>query len=170
MRHKEGDRPRILAPPPMIFLSCLVMSIMLHLLRPLHVPVVGWLRLGLGVLLIAISAILSVPTFVTMKKYSTPTDASKPTARIIKEGPFRWTRNPLCVAMVLLLGGIAVLANSIWFVLFTLALFILLDQGVIRREEAYLERKFGEEYSQYKNSTPRWIGWGPRVRQRKDSS
>ena len=170
MIHKEGDRPRILAPPPMIFLSCLVMSIVLHLLRPIHVPVVGWLRLSLGVLLIAISTIVSLPTFVTMKKHSTPTGASNPTARIIQEGPFRWSRNPLCVAMVLLFGGIAVLANSIWFVLFILVLFILLDRGVIRREEIYLERKFGEKYSQYKSSTPRWIGWGPRVKQRKGLS
>ena len=158
MRREEGERPRILAPPPMIFLLCLATSIVLQLLLPIHILATEWLRFSLGVLLIALSTILSIPTFVIMKKHNTPTDASKPTARIIKEGPFRWTRNPLCVAMVLLFGGIAVLTKSVWFILFTLVLFVLLDRGVIRREEIYLEQKFGEEYSQYRDSTPRWIG------------
>jgi protein-S-isoprenylcysteine O-methyltransferase Ste14 len=59
--------------------------------------------------------------------------------------------------MVLIYLGIAVLTNALAPILLLPLVQRLMRRGVIEREERYLERKFGDEYVQYKLGTPRWI-------------
>ena len=80
-----------------------------------------------------------------------------PTTTIVDTGPFRFTRNPIYVGMMLGLIGLAIAFNSLWL-LMTLALFALIIRyGVITREEAYLERKFGDVYRRYRARVRRWL-------------
>src|SRR5262249_48840277 len=73
--------------------------------------------------------------------------------------PYRFTRNPIYLAMVLGLIGLAIAFDSLW-ILATLVLFYLVIRyGVVAREEAYLERKFGGVYLGYKSPARRWL-WG----------
>lgn len=81
----------------------------------------------------------------------------KPTTEIIETGPFRYTRNPMYLQMVLACLGIAVLLANLWITLLTPVCAILLQVLVIRHEEAYLERKFGADYRDYKRRVRRWI-------------
>ena len=61
------------------------------------------------------------------------------------------------VAMTLLYLGIATLVNTLWLVLLLLPLLIVIQLGVVAREERYLEGKFGDEYLQYKRQVRRWV-------------
>ena len=71
--------------------------------------------------------------------------------------PYRFTRNPIYLGMVLGLIGLAIAFNSLWL-LITLAPFALVIRyGVITREEAYLERKFGDVYRHYRARVRRWL-------------
>jgi protein-S-isoprenylcysteine O-methyltransferase Ste14 len=87
----------------------------------------------------------------------TPFNPAKPTRRIVCEGPFRYSRNPLYLALLLLLGGIAALRCSLWLVCAMIILFVLLECFAIRPEEKYLADKFGDEYFEYKASVRRWL-------------
>ena len=80
-----------------------------------------------------------------------------PTATIVSAGPYRFSRNPIYLAMLLLQGGVAIWANSLWFGVGAALTYGLLSWGVISREEAYLERKFGERYLSYRARVRRWI-------------
>ncbi|MBA2391346.1 MAG: isoprenylcysteine carboxylmethyltransferase family protein, partial [Ktedonobacteraceae bacterium] len=76
---------------------------------------------------------------------------------LLVQGPYRFTRNPIYLSMTALYTGIALLANTLWPILFLPGVFFVMTRGVIEREEAYLERKFGSQYVAYKEKVRRWI-------------
>ncbi|MBL7216366.1 MAG: isoprenylcysteine carboxylmethyltransferase family protein [Desulfobacteraceae bacterium] len=98
----------------------------------------------IGIFLLVISGIFASLSFIVLRKHKTPFDPHKPTIRIVRDGPFRLSRNPLYLSMVMLLGGIALLLHSVYLMALTLVLTIVLNRGVIEPEERYLEKKFGE--------------------------
>ena len=59
--------------------------------------------------------------------------------------------------MFLLYAGIGLVARSAWVLILTLPLAITLRYGVVAREEAYLERRFGDAYRYYKARVRRWL-------------
>jgi protein-S-isoprenylcysteine O-methyltransferase Ste14 len=67
------------------------------------------------------------------------------------------SRNPGYLGMALAYAGIAVLSGALWVLVPLVPILIVVDRGVIAREERYLEARFGEEYRRYKGGTRRWL-------------
>ena len=86
-----------------------------------------------------------------------PIRTDRPVPRLTTEGPFRYTRNPSYLALAVIYAGIAVLRNSLWAMLMLPLVVMVIQRGVIGREERYLERTFGEEYLAYKERVHRWV-------------
>ena len=76
---------------------------------------------------------------------------------MVTQGPFRYTRNPAYLSMTIIYTGISSLVNALWAILLLPVALLVIQRGVIEREERYLERKFGEEYIRYKAQVRRWI-------------
>lgn len=140
--------------PPRVYLAAIVTGVLFQLAMPLpFLP--GPMAAG-AILVIAAIALLwySVARF---RAAGTPVPARKPTTAIVRTGPYRFSRNPIYLAYSLFQLGIAIWMNSLWL-LATLAVAIaLMHFIVIRREEQYLERRFGLEYLRYKASVRRWV-------------
>jgi protein-S-isoprenylcysteine O-methyltransferase Ste14 len=81
----------------------------------------------------------------------------KPTTEIVQNGPFRFTRNPMYLQMVVACIGIAVALMNIWILILTPICAWLLQMLAILPEERYLEQKFGETYLAYKRRVRRWL-------------
>jgi len=81
----------------------------------------------------------------------------KPTPRIVEHGPFRFTRNPMYLQMILVCVGFAIALSNAWILVLTPLGSWLLQRFAILPEEAYLERKFGEAYLAYKRRVRRWL-------------
>lgn len=81
----------------------------------------------------------------------------KPTTEIIERGPYRVTRNPLYLQMVLACVGVAVALWNVWILALTPVCAWLLQRLAILPEEAYLERKFGDAYRDYRRRVRRWL-------------
>jgi protein-S-isoprenylcysteine O-methyltransferase Ste14 len=75
----------------------------------------------------------------------------------VTTGIHGWTRNPIYLGMFLVYGGIGLAAQSPWILILTLPLAITICFGVVAREEAYLERRFGDAYLDYKARVRRWL-------------
>ena len=150
------DNPGVVARPPFIFGLCAGVAAAAHFVHP--VPITGETSLRWPGNLFAIcSAALAIWAVWVMKAAGTNVSPLQPTLAIVKRGPYRFTRNPLYVSLCLLQVGISLRLND-WIALsLTLVLFVILHFGVVLREEAYLGRKFGEEYLAYKRSVRRWI-------------
>jgi len=87
----------------------------------------------------------------------TPLPTNQPARVLVTVGIYRWTRNPIYLGFFLVYGGIGVAALSPWILIFLLPLVVTIRQGVVAREEAYLERRFGDTYLDYKARVRRWV-------------
>ncbi len=93
----------------------------------------------------------------TMVRAGTNVPPHKPTLAIVTSGPFRFTRNPLYLGGSTAYIGLAVALNLAWPLILFAPLMLLLHWGIVRREESYLEAKFGDVYLAYKSSVRRWV-------------
>ena len=151
----EADHPGVIALPPVLFLGFLAAGIVLHLLRPL--PVASVAVRAAGIFLFLLGLLLGVWGGRTMTRAGTNIHPREPSTALVVTGPFRYSRNPLYVALILMYAGLALAFNTLWPILLLAVLFPLVHWGIVRREERYLERKFGEAYSRYSAVTRRWI-------------
>src|ERR687893_2903114 len=139
---EEQDKAGILAPPPLIYLSALVFGLLLNRRSPTtFLPrtiarLLGWPLLGGGVLLAGWFEW-------AMRRADTPSNPYKPVSHIATEGPFRYTRNPGYLSMALIYAGIATRTNALWAIVLLPVALLVIQRGVIEREERYLEGKFG---------------------------
>lgn len=146
---ENPDNPGVIAPPPLIFAGPLALGLLLHRFFPKKfLP--RWIGITLGSLGIISGAILIRDGFREMRAAKTNVDPYKPATTVVTAGPYRYTRNPLYVGITLIYTGIALLANALWALFLLPVVLVVMVYGVIKREEQYLERKFGEQYLSYK--------------------
>jgi len=93
----------------------------------------------------------------TFKNVETNIEPWKPTTTIISTGIYSHSRNPIYVAFCLILIGAGIFLDSWWVLISVMPSAVLVYYLAIRKEEAYLEKKFGEEYLLYQNEVRRWL-------------
>jgi len=156
MADDARDTAGVIAPPPLIFAIPLIAGLVANWLRPLPI-LTGSAGLWMGIALAIAGLGLIVTGIVEFRHANTAVVPFNPTTAIVSSGPFRFTRNPLYLGFVLIYIGVSLAANTLWpLFLLPLAIFVL-SGGVIKREERYLERKFGTVYTDYKARVRRWI-------------
>ena len=156
------DNPGVIAPPPLIYAGALILGLVAKRFfeKRTSLPA-AFLPRGLsrafGWPLVIGGLAIGMLGFREMRRAGTEVDPREPTTAIVTEGPYRFTRNPLYVGMTLIYVGIAARANALPAALLLLPVLHIMRRGVIEREEAYLERKFGDEYLRYKDRVRRWV-------------
>lgn len=150
------DRPNVIARPPWIVAAFLVAGLALDrtgsapdIYEPVRFLGGGGMAMAAGALMTAAMR--------TLRAAGTPVETWQPTARIVTAGPYARTRNPVYVALLAGFAAIGVLANAPAVVALTPLLFAVLHVGVVKREEHYLECKFGDAYLDYRQAVPRWL-------------
>ncbi len=149
----------VIARPPLLFLTALVLGLVSdHLLSlPFAVresDLVLWIIAGS---LILIGLALAAAGIRNFCRAATPVPTNQPTRALVTAGVHGWTRNPIYLGMFLIYGGIGAAARSPWTLTLTLPLALTIRYGVVAREEAYLERRFGDAYRNYKARVRRWL-------------
>src|SRR3989454_9842501 len=142
--------------PPLVYLISLVTGALPQLATPFPF-LAGALALPLGAPLVVVAIALFAYSVTTFRAAGTPVPARKPTTVIVRTGPYRFSRNPIYLAFSLLQLGIAIWVNSLWLLATLVGAVALIHCVVIRREEQYLERRFGAQYLNYKVSVRRWL-------------
>ena len=145
-----------LARPPLVYSSLIVVGAILEYLW--HLPFLpDAIAVPLGILLVVAAVALFVASVGKFRAAGTPVPGNQPTTAIVRVGPYRLSRNPIYLAFSLLHLGIAIWANSLWLAATLVVAILVMALVVIPREERYLERRFGADYLDYKNSVRRWI-------------
>jgi protein-S-isoprenylcysteine O-methyltransferase Ste14 len=83
--------------------------------------------------------------------------ASTTNKRLVTGGPFRFTRNPMYLGMVLVSLGIGLYAGTAPFFVVPILMFLLCNFVFIPFEEAKMQRQFGNQYTDYLHRVRRWI-------------
>jgi protein-S-isoprenylcysteine O-methyltransferase Ste14 len=135
---------RVIARPPFLYLTCLLLGLALdHALPlPLALPEAALIRWTAGGGLILIGVAIVAAGARNFSRAATPVPSNQPVRALVTSGIHGWSRNPIYVGMFLLYAGIGL---------------IVLRYGVVAREEAYLERRFGDAYRDYKARVRRWL-------------
>jgi 2-polyprenyl-6-methoxyphenol hydroxylase-like FAD-dependent oxidoreductase/protein-S-isoprenylcysteine O-methyltransferase Ste14 len=103
----------------------------------------------------------------TFRGRGTPAPIDPPRALVIK-GPYRWTRNPMYVAVLSTILGEALLFRSAALAIYAVLLFGVFHLFIISYEEPTLQRLFGTAYMEYRHAVPRWLlRWPTRTVQNK---
>ena len=154
---QDTDTSNAAVRPPIAWILALAAGVAAAWLYPLRFVPASVPGVWVGGAIFAIALALAIWAIVTIRQAGTQVETYKPTTAIVANGPYRFTRNPIYLAMVLGLIGLAIAFDSLW-ILATLVLFYLVIRyGVVAREEAYLERKFGDVYLGYKSRVRRWL-------------
>ncbi len=150
------DNPGVIAFPPALYAGTLLIGLLLDSVFP-----IGFLprsvALILGVLALICAALIAISAFRVMNRARTAIHPSHPTTAIVSDGVFSLSRNPIYLSITLLYIGITLLFSALWALLLLLPLLVIVQIGVVKREEIYLERKFGDEYLRYKTRVRRWV-------------
>jgi len=154
---EQQDNPGIRFPPPLMFLLC---------------GLAGWLigsRLGflvfeqskitgiLGLVLLALGFLLgtwSMLPFLAAKTSMLPWTSD---SKLLIDGPYRFSRNPMYAGMALIYSGVGVLLGSGLVIVLLVPLIVIMNRYVIAGEEAYLTRQFSDEYKTYQQKVRRWL-------------
>jgi protein-S-isoprenylcysteine O-methyltransferase Ste14 len=94
---------------------------------------------------------------ITFLRHRTGIYPNQPATVIVRSGLYRFSRNPMYVALAILYVGIVLLTNLLWPLLLLPLVLLVLQKAVIAREERYLKEAFGESYEQYCRQVRRWI-------------
>jgi protein-S-isoprenylcysteine O-methyltransferase Ste14 len=152
-----ADTAQVLVRPPLAWAISAVVGITLGWLFPLRFVPLFLPAAWLGGIVFALAVVLFAWAVTTMTRAGSNVPTSLPSKAIVASGPYRFTRNPIYLGMIVSLISLAIAFDSVWSLVALFVFFLVIRFGVVAREEAYLERKFGEVYRSYRAQTRRWL-------------
>jgi protein-S-isoprenylcysteine O-methyltransferase Ste14 len=153
------DTAGVIAPPPLIALAALLLGLALDWLMPaflLTVLLTLDVRIVLGVLLAAVGGALAIAGRNTFVRNRTAVNPYRASSALVVSGIYDYVRNPMYVGLAFLLAGLGIGFASDWTLVMLVVAALVIHFGVVKREERYLEAKFGDAYRQYRARVPRY--------------
>lgn len=155
---QTADHSGVPVHPPLFFLSALLLGALIddrvHRLLIFQTEATRWI----AAIVVGIVGIALIATGrKTMIRHGTNVNPTQPTTAIVESGPFRFTRNPLYVGLTILYIGLSFLLNTWWSLFLLIPVWVIMHLLVVRREELYLERKFGGTYVAYRRRVRRYF-------------
>jgi protein-S-isoprenylcysteine O-methyltransferase Ste14 len=160
MTTRDGsDSPGINFPPPIVYVVPLALGFLVHRSWPVGIVPASYRPIiaTIGWLLVFAAAALLLPAYIAFFRARTSLLPSRPASTVVQSGHYRWTRNPMYISITALCVGVACVFNALWPLLLVPISVVITDRYVIPREEAYLERAFGAEYTEYTKRVRRWL-------------
>jgi len=142
--------------PPTYFLIAGAVMIALHLLLPIE-RLFGWPWRLLGAPLVVAGVALAVLADQEFKKARTPVKPFELSTALITVGPFRYSRNPMYLGMLIVLVGLFLSLGTLTPLLVVPVFFWLIETHFVEPEEKMLEIQFGDAYLDYKRQVRRWL-------------
>jgi len=160
---QSDDVPRVVAPPPVLFLIALAVGFGLELVLPtaLVAALPAAVRFAVAAAALAVSGALGIGGIVVFRRARTAVEPWHPTTALVTGGVYGRVRNPMYLGLVLIMVAVALAAASDGVLLAAGALAAVLHYGVVRPEERYLSEHFGARFERYRAGVPRWGVWLP---------
>jgi|ERR1035437_641425 protein-S-isoprenylcysteine O-methyltransferase Ste14 len=157
MENKK-DSPGVYLPPPLFYVAIFLIAVFLEHKVPVNDSMFHLQITKLaGILFIAISFFFLVTGLRSFIQSKNTLVLIKPASSLQTTGIFSITRNPMYCGLSILYFAITCLIGNWWNIILFPFLVLIIQEYVIKREEKYLERAFGEEYLNYKNRVRRWL-------------
>ncbi len=152
-----SDHPGVKIPPPLIYAGFLLIGLALQYVVPIPAFLPTTMAWPIGWIICVASLFFVAPAMRSFLSARTSMLPFRPSSTLVTDGVYVVTRNPMYLSLLLLYAGISIFLNFWWPIVLAPALIVTMDRMVIVKEEAYLTRKFGERYRQYRERVRRWI-------------
>ena len=152
--------PRKIIPPAYLLTSLLLMFVLDSYLPVQNITMSAINYSGLiyiGILVGLCGFALTVSGTLYFKKSGTAIRPFETSTALVTDGPYRFTRNPMYLGLVLILIGTAIYLGSLSPIFVIPVFFLIIQEWFIKHEEPFLENIFGKEYQDYKVKVRRWI-------------
>ena len=154
----SNDRCKVgmLLPPPVLLLGLAFICLAAQLIWFGHLggSIAGAV---VGATLIVASLGLLGWSSTKFKRAGTPVRPTSPAVAVVRQGPYRFSRNPMYLGMVGILAGFGLLSGSWFFAVGVLIFLVVVHFGVVLPEERYLEALHGQTYREFKSQVRRWL-------------
>ncbi len=135
----------------------IALPILFHYLIPVMIVIPRpYSYLGAGLMLLGLALMSRVAMLFRQERTSFQLRGGSPA--LVTSGPFRFSRNPMYLGMLIWLVGLAVLLGSLIAFLFPILFFLLASLALIPLEEKRMEQLFGMQFTEYKRRVRRWFG------------
>lgn len=163
LQNSSADiHPLMHIPVPWVYVLAFLAGVGLQYLVPLSVDSAEMLLIGriAGLVLIIAGVPLALVSLGIFRAVHTTTVPFETASKLVTWGPYRLTRNPMYVGLLLIYLGVAGLQSQIWPLLLLPLLLMYIDRVVIPVEETRLRQVFGDMYDQYCARVHRWVWLG----------
>jgi len=151
-----SDHPNVRIPPPLIYVAGFIFGLWLG--RAVPVPALSKTPSHIAaVVCLALWAIVEAWSIGLFRRAHTSFLPIRSATTLIISGPYRVTRNPMYMGLACMYVGLGLWFDVLWALVLLPFVLVAIQYYVIVREEDYLERKFGDEYRQYKARVRRWL-------------
>jgi protein-S-isoprenylcysteine O-methyltransferase Ste14 len=149
------DKKRKIYPPTQLLLM-IIFQVILGFLAPLKKIVTAPSNYS-GIIFIVFGIAINLWADAIFKKQNTAVKPDEKPSRLIESGPFRISRHPMYLGMIVILLGIAILMGSLSAFIFPIIFFLIMQFKYIPQEEKIMENEFGKAYLDYKKKARKWI-------------
>ncbi len=157
MSEQLEDRPEVFVHPPTVFFSALLVGFIIRFFAGGYLPIPDILGEAIGGVLLLAALVFVISAVTAFAETGETLPPATPSHVLLTEGVYRFSRNPIYLAMVLFGVGFGFATLNVWIIATTLIAGAIFHFAVIPQEEAYLERKFGVDYREFKERTRRWL-------------
>jgi protein-S-isoprenylcysteine O-methyltransferase Ste14 len=156
MSKVNSDAPDVKIIPPLVYLAGIVVGLLVSVWMPITViqNPTAWI---IGGFFIVCGAVLAGSAILKFKGVGTTVRPDRAASSLVIAGPYKITRNPMYLGLALVYLGIAVADQSVWALILFPVVLIIIQHWAIEPEEAFLERRFGTDYSRYRANVRRWL-------------
>ena len=150
------ESPNAMSCPPLVFVGALGVGFILNWLMPMYSYSSQLSQLFGGILGLAGSSLATWGVW-RLLRAGTGVRPDRPVTALVTDGPYRFTRNPLYIALTIIYAGITIAWGAWWPLATLVPALAVVHWRIVRREEDFLEARFGDTYRAYKAQVRRWV-------------
>lgn len=156
---RTKDYADVAVKPAVLFLGALAAGFLLTRYAPIGPGFASASKFALkmGSAFVVVGVTLALFPVRRLIRAGTSVMPGEPATVLVRDGAYAVTRNPMYIGFILFCFGLSIALTSVWLLLLLIPVVMILHRGVVLREEAYLEWKFGDDYRRYADRVPRWL-------------
>lgn len=155
---EKADNPGVYIPPPLFYVAIFLTAVFIQKHFPINSIFFKSLFAKIaGCVLILTGLFFNLPALLQFFKTKNTVITHHPALSLQTTGIYRYSRNPMYVSLFLFYLGISFLVGNWWNFIFFPILFFIVREYIVKREEKYLYRKFGQAFTEYTRQTRRWF-------------
>lgn len=154
----KKDHPGVYIPPPLFYIATFLVAVLIQKLVPLNKDFFYTATSKIiGLIIILIGLFFNLPALRQFFKTKNTLVTIKPANSLQTAGIYSVSRNPMYISLLLFYTGLSFIIGNLWHLILLPVLFLIVQEYIIKREEKYLERRFGQQYYDYKTKVRRWL-------------